>query len=85
VHFKEESLYTFVFTVLWGNSVTWLYNKVLRNVRKIFNLTIFRPYYENVDKNCSTYACFQDFSYVWNGWWIIAVTMTTVGFGDYFP
>ena len=47
-----------------------------------------RPYYQaeeegasSVDKGLSNY---QDYSFLFNGWWLIVVTMTTVGFGDFF-
>ena len=27
----------------------------------------------------------SDFKYIWNGWWIIAVSMTTIGYGEIVP
>lgn len=27
----------------------------------------------------------SDFEYIWNGWWIIAVSMTTIGYGEIVP
>jgi hypothetical protein len=27
---------------------------------------------------------FKDYNYIWNGMWLIAITMTTVGYGDFF-
>eukprot|EP00347_Sterkiella_histriomuscorum_P001482 403371868 len=28
---------------------------------------------------------YQDYTYQWNGWWLVMTTMSTVGFRDYFP
>ena len=49
--------------------------------------TLERPYYEDEVGGAITPddAGYQDYNFVSNGWWLIVVTMTTVGFGDFFP
>jgi hypothetical protein len=41
-----------------------------------------RPAYENMDISNPLY---QDYSYIWNGIWLTFVTLTTVGYGDFYP
>jgi hypothetical protein len=46
-----------------------------------------RPYYDTWTASSSEnkgMLSYQDFSFITNAWWLIVVTMTTVGFGDYF-
>jgi potassium intermediate/small conductance calcium-activated channel subfamily N protein 2 len=43
-----------------------------------------RPFYENWLEEGDPRKIFQDYSYVWNGMWLAFVTMSTVGYGDFY-
>ena len=48
--------------------------------------TVERTYYEDEDFSEIRRGddSYQDYTFFANGWWLIVVTMSTVGFGDYF-
>ncbi|CDW79848.1 small-conductance calcium-activated potassium channel protein [Stylonychia lemnae] len=48
--------------------------------------TLERPYYQDDQTGESEVkgAGYQDYNFIMNGWWLIVVTMTTVGFGDFY-
>lgn len=61
----------FVVGVLMVLSIV-IFGYGLRNVEVAF--------IKSVDKNL-----FQDWTYIWNGFWCIIITILTVGYGDYYP
>ena len=48
----------------------------------ILTLSIALRIYE---RNFETDSIAQDYSYLWNSMWLILLTMTTAGFGDFYP
>jgi Ion channel len=53
-----------------------------------FALRLFeQPYYEddppyNISPDDDNY---QDYTYIWNGMWVVTVTMASIGYGDFYP
>jgi len=75
--FKENPYFYLVSTMLIGTIVLGLCVR-----------TVERPFYRNFKPEHDelyTSPKYQDFDSVWNVFWLVFVTMATVGFGDYYP
>jgi len=72
----QEAPYTVLFTNFMISSL--IFGFAVRTVERV--------YYEDeaTGRIFPTEDSYQDYTFMWNGWWLIVVTMTTVGFGDFF-
>ena len=50
----------------------------------VVSILVFGIALRNLERPFMNYARSQNWDYIWNGMWCIIITMTTVGYGDFF-
>ena len=89
--FKENPYFYLISTMYIGTLVLGLCVRTVERFCLKFSKKLtsnFRPFYHNFQpENDELYTSpkYQDFNSVWNVFWLVFVTMATVGFGDYYP